>query len=116
MGALSSTLKDAVRKLAYRTSVDQLKRRGFDKVSVMGMDRIAFLIQEAVDRTPASHSLRSGDCVGEHRVIFGSLGDSVEIVHRASSRDIFAKGSIEAARWVAGREPGLYTMLDVLNG
>ena len=45
--------------------------------------------------------------VGEHRVIFGTLGDSIEIIHRASNRDIFAKGSIEAAKWAAGAKPGL---------
>ena len=72
-------------------------------------------IKEATGRDVPAHSLRSGDCVGEHRVVFGSLGDTVEIVHRASSRDIFARGSIEAARWLSGRPPGLYTMMDVLQ-
>jgi 4-hydroxy-tetrahydrodipicolinate reductase len=61
------------------------------------------------------HALRSGDVVGDHRVVFGALGDSIEIIHRASSRDIFAKGALEAATWVAKAKPGLYSMLDVLG-
>ena len=51
MGKLSDSLRDAVKTLAYRTSVDQLKKKGYDKVNVLGMDRITNLIQEAVQRT-----------------------------------------------------------------
>ncbi len=51
MGRLSDNLRDAVKKLAYRTSVDQLKRKGYDKVNVLGVDRITNLIQEAVQRS-----------------------------------------------------------------
>jgi 4-hydroxy-tetrahydrodipicolinate reductase len=76
---------------------------------------LAERVKDATGRTPPVHSIRSGDVVGEHRVIFGSLGDSIEIVHRASTRDIFAKGSIQAAKWVSRAKPGLYSMLDVLS-
>lgn len=75
---------------------------------------LAERIEAATGRKPTVHAVRSGDVVGEHRVIFGTLGDSIEIIHRASTRDIFAKGSIEAAKWAAGAKPGLYTMLDVI--
>ena len=51
MGKLSDSLKDAVKRLAYNTSVDQLKKKGYDKVDVLGLDRITGLIQEAVQRT-----------------------------------------------------------------
>jgi 4-hydroxy-tetrahydrodipicolinate reductase len=60
-------------------------------------------------------SLRSGDVVGEHTVSFGSLGERIEITHRAHSRDTFARGALRAARWIAGRGPGLYSMQDVLG-
>ena len=53
--------------------------------------------------------------VGEHTVMFGGLGERVEITHKASSRDTFARGAIRAARWVKGRKPGLYTMRQVLG-
>ncbi len=76
---------------------------------------LAERIEAATGRKPTMHAVRSGDVVGDHRVIFGTLGDSIEIIHRASTRDIFAKGSIEAAKWVKDSKPGLYTMLDVIE-
>ena len=76
---------------------------------------LAERIEGATGRKVSVHAVRSGDVVGEHRVIFGSLGDSIEIIHRASSRDIFAKGALEAAVWIAKAKPGLYSMLDVLT-
>ena len=60
-------------------------------------------------------SLRGGDVVGEHTVIFAGLGERIELTHRASSRDTFARGAIKAARWVVDKVPGLYSMLDVLG-
>jgi 4-hydroxy-tetrahydrodipicolinate reductase len=75
---------------------------------------LAERIEAATGRKPNVHAVRSGDVVGEHRIIFGTLGDSIEITHRASTRDIFAKGSIEAAKWLSTAKPGLYTMLDVI--
>jgi 4-hydroxy-tetrahydrodipicolinate reductase len=60
-------------------------------------------------------SLRSSDVVGEHTVVFGTPGERLELTHRAHSRDTFARGAVRAARFVAGRPPGLYTMQDVLG-
>ncbi len=62
------------------------------------------------------HSLRIGDVVGEHTVEFGTLGESLAISHTARSRDTFAAGALRAARWIAGKKPGLYGMADVLFG
>ncbi|HZE95487.1 MAG TPA: 4-hydroxy-tetrahydrodipicolinate reductase [Planctomycetota bacterium] len=76
---------------------------------------LAERIEAATGRKPNVHAVRSGDVVGEHRVIFGTLGDSIEIIHRASTRDIFAKGAIEAAKWAKDAMPGLYTMMDVIQ-
>ena len=59
-------------------------------------------------------SLRSGDVVGEHTVSFGTLGERLELTHRAHNRDTFARGALRAARWIAARPPGLYSMQDVL--
>ena len=70
------------------------------------------------ERTPREigvMSLRSGDVVGEHTVSFGTLGERLELTHRAHSRDTFARGALRGARWVAGRGPGLYSMQDVLG-
>jgi 4-hydroxy-tetrahydrodipicolinate reductase len=60
-------------------------------------------------------SLRSGDVVGEHTVSFGTLGERLELTHRAHNRDTYARGALRAARFVAVRPPGLYSMADVLG-
>lgn len=60
-------------------------------------------------------TVRAGDIVGEHTVIFGGLGERIEITHKASSRDTFARGALRAALWLAGRPAGLYDMPDVLG-
>ena len=61
------------------------------------------------------HALRGGAVVGEHRLIFYSEGEEVEVVHRALSRRTFADGAMRAAKFAAGAEPGLYSMRDVLK-
>ncbi len=61
------------------------------------------------------HSVRAGDIVGEHTVIFGGLGERLEFTHRAHSRDCFARGALLAAKFVAQAPKGLYGMADVLK-
>ncbi len=60
-------------------------------------------------------TIRAGDIVGEHTLLFAGAGERIEITHRAASREIFARGALGAARWVMGREPGLFDMRDVLG-
>jgi 4-hydroxy-tetrahydrodipicolinate reductase len=60
-------------------------------------------------------TVRAGDIVGDHLVLFGGLGERLELVHRAHSRDTFARGALRAAQWVAEQAPGLYDMQDVLG-
>jgi len=61
------------------------------------------------------HSLRGGDVVGEHTVIFAGEGERFELTHRAHSRRTFARGTLRAIRFIQGKKPGLYTMADVLG-
>jgi 4-hydroxy-tetrahydrodipicolinate reductase len=61
------------------------------------------------------HAVRAGDNVGEHTIIFSTLGETMELVHKGHSRDSYAKGAIAAARFLAGKPPGLYSMADVLG-
>jgi len=63
----------------------------------------------------AVFALRGGDVVGEHTVIFAGMGERIELTHKAGSRDIFAKGAVEAAKWIKDKPPGLYDMMDVLD-
>ncbi len=70
------------------------------------------------ERTPEEigiQTLRAGDIVGEHTVLFGGIGERLEIIHRAHSRDNFARGAVRAALWVVTQPPGLYDMQDVLG-
>jgi 4-hydroxy-tetrahydrodipicolinate reductase len=60
-------------------------------------------------------ALRGGDVVGDHSVLFAADGERVEITHKASSREIFARGAVKAVLWAAGKPPGLYSMKDVLG-
>lgn len=73
------------------------------------------MIGERTKKEIGIQTIRAGDIVGEHTVLFGGIGERIEITHRASSRDTFAKGALRAARWVVNRPPGLYDMQDVLG-
>ncbi len=61
------------------------------------------------------HAVRGGDIVGDHTVLFAALGERVELTHKASGREIFARGALRAAQWAHGQPAGLYTMQDVLG-
>jgi len=60
-------------------------------------------------------SIREGEIVGEHTVIFSGPGERLELTHRAASREIFARGALRATKWIIGKPPGLYSMQDVLG-
>lgn len=60
-------------------------------------------------------TLRGGDVVGEHSVVFAAAGERIELTHRATDRGIFARGAVRAANWACGQPPGLYSMTDVLS-
>ena len=61
------------------------------------------------------HSLRGGDVVGDHTVIFAGTGERLELTHRASDRAVFAHGALRAAQWVVAQKPRVYDMQDVLG-
>jgi 4-hydroxy-tetrahydrodipicolinate reductase len=61
------------------------------------------------------HSIRAGDIVGIHSVIFSTLGETITLNHTAHSRDTFARGALRAAGWLIGKKPALYSMADVLG-
>ena len=61
------------------------------------------------------HSIRGGDVVGDHTVVFANVGERVELTHKASSRDTFANGALRAAAWVVNQKPGIHDMQDVLG-
>lgn len=70
---------------------------------------------EAGGGQPRYASIRAGDVVGEHTVQFCGAGERIELVHRAADRDVFARGALRAAVWLARQPPGEYTMNDLLG-
>ncbi len=87
-------------------------KRNLDEVAVYARKG---LIGERTKKEIGIQTIRAGDIVGEHTVLFGGLGERIEITHRASSRDTFARGALRAALWISGRTAGLYDMQDVLG-
>lgn len=74
------------------------------------------IIGERTRKEIGIQTLRAGDVVGDHTVIFGGLGERIEVTHKASSRDTFARGALKAAMWLNNNRPaGLYDMQDVLG-
>jgi len=73
------------------------------------------MIGERTSKEIGMHAIRGGDVVGDHTVIFANIGERVELTHKASSRDTFAKGALRAAQWALMQKPGLYDMQDVLG-
>jgi 4-hydroxy-tetrahydrodipicolinate reductase len=106
--------KDAPSGTALRMAeaVAEGLRRNLDEVAVYCRKG---LIGERTQREIGIQTIRAGDIVGEHTVIFGGLGERIEITHKATSRDTFARGAIKAALWLADKGPGLYDMRDVLG-
>jgi 4-hydroxy-tetrahydrodipicolinate reductase len=98
--------------LALGRAVADALGRDLEKVSVNGRKGI---VGERTKKEIALLSVRAGDIVGEHTVIFGGIGERLEFIHRAHSRDTFARGALRAVRWLAKRKPGLYSMRDVLG-
>ena len=70
---------------------------------------------ERTDEEIGMHSLRGGDVVGDHTVIYAGAGERLELTHKAASRQTFANGALRAAQWAVDREPGLYNMQNVLG-
>lgn len=73
------------------------------------------IVGERTAREIGMHSVRGGDVVGDHTVIYAATGERLELTHKASSRDTFANGALRAALWVVQQQPGLYNMQHVLG-
>lgn len=79
--------------------------------------RLAKAIEESGTHVKSDQiiAMRGGDVIGEHTIRFAGAGEYVELTHHATTRDVFAHGALRAAAWLAHREPGWYTMEDVLG-
>ena len=86
--------------------------RDLDKCAVYGREGVTGVRDH---ETIGFATVRAGDVIGDHTVLFAAEGERVEITHKASSRVIYARGALRAVRWLEGRGAGLYDMQDVLN-
>ncbi len=98
--------------LALGQAVADALKKDLDKVAVSGRKGI---VGERQKSEIALLSVRAGDIVGDHTVIFGGLGERLEFIHRAHNRETFARGAIRAAQWLVKKKNGLYSMQDVLG-
>lgn len=98
--------------LHLATVIAEALGHNLDEVAVYGR---AGMIGRRSEAEIGLHSIRGGDIVGEHTVIFAGAGERLEFVHRSQSRDNFARGALRAARWLLQQPPGLYTMAHLLQ-
>jgi 4-hydroxy-tetrahydrodipicolinate reductase len=106
--------KDAPSGTALRLGEKVAEGRGqvFRDVAIFGREGLG---GERPRGQIGIHAVRAADIIGDHTVLFATEGERVEISHRATTRDAFAKGALRAAQWAVGRQPGLYDMQDVLE-
>lgn len=90
-----------------------LKARDFPQESIIHGRRGTSLTRS--NQEIAIHSLRAGDTIGEHTIIFSGPGERLELIHKASDRCIFAQGALKAAQWIIHQKPGLYAMKDIFK-
>jgi len=89
-----------------------VRKQQLDRVARHGRSGI---VGERTSEEIGLHSVRGGDVVGDHTVIFAGTGERLELTHKASTRETFANGALRAAQWVVNQKPGLYDMQDVLG-
>lgn len=104
--APSGTAKKLAQEIA------KVKNVNLDEVTIYGREG---MIGERKRREIGIHSIRGGDITGEHTVIFTTLGERLELTHKAHSRDTFAYGTIQAIKFMEGKPAGSYEMKDVLK-
>ncbi|MEO5721381.1 MAG: 4-hydroxy-tetrahydrodipicolinate reductase [Chthoniobacterales bacterium] len=106
--------KDAPSGTAKRLAEILCEARGLDYEKNVAHGREG-MIGERPGAEIGMHSIRVGDVVGEHTVVFATSGERLELIHKASSRETFAVGALRAARWIFGKPAKLYSMEDVLG-
>ena len=104
--APSGTAIGLARKLAEATGRDLEKTAVYARHGIIG---------QRTGEEIGIQTVRAGDITGDHTVIFGGIGERLELTHRAHNRDNFAKGAVRAAKWIVNKDAGLYDMQDVLG-
>ncbi len=115
---LFKMVKDAARILGKDYNVEIVEAHHAQKTdapSASAKELARIIKEEKIDIKIPIESVREGEIVGEHTITFESSADIIEITHSAKTRDIFAKGALQAAKWLTSKPAGLYTMKDALG-
>jgi 4-hydroxy-tetrahydrodipicolinate reductase len=91
--------------------VAEQRGQTLDDVAMYGRQGV---VGRRTDPEIGIQAIRAGDIIGEHTVIFGGMGERLELIHRTQNRDTFAHGALRAAKWIVQQPPGLYSMEDLL--
>jgi 4-hydroxy-tetrahydrodipicolinate reductase len=106
--------KDAPSGTALKLAEALASAKNWD-LAKTGMYARHGIIGERPSKEIGIQTVRAGDIVGDHTILYGGPGERIEITHRAQNRDPFARGALRAAEWVVNQPPGFYGMADVLN-
>ncbi len=106
--------KDAPSGTARRLAEILAQRRGLETSDSLRHGRVGMVGARPADEIGV-HAVRGGDIVGDHTVVFAGLGERIELVHRAHSRDTFVRGALRAAKFIVKQKPGIYNMQQVLG-
>src|SRR3989338_6701812 len=117
VNTLFSILPEVAKKLGPDYSVEIIEAHHKAKKDAPSgtATKMAEAIMNVIKRDIPTHAMRLGDIVGDHTVVFCGNSERIEIKHQAHSRDLFALGALKAAKWIAGKPAGLYSMQDVLE-
>ncbi len=118
VNVLFSILPDIAKRLGADYSIEIVEAHHKAKKDAPSgtAKKMAEVITQATQKDVPVHSMRLGDIVGDHAVVFCGNSERIEIRHQAHSRDLFAVGALKAVKWVFGKPAGLYSMQDVLKG
>ena len=106
--------KDAPSGTAVKLGNIVASTLGRDYKKVAKFERCG-IIGERTKQEIGMQTIRAGDIVGDHTVLFGGIGERIELTHRAHNRENFSRGAIRAAKWLKGKKTGLFSMIDVLG-
>ncbi|MBL7081641.1 MAG: 4-hydroxy-tetrahydrodipicolinate reductase [Candidatus Omnitrophica bacterium] len=113
---LFSLISEMAKRLGRDYSLEIVEAHHSKKVDAPSgtAKKFAQILTEATEKKIPVHSIRLGDIVGDHTIIFCGNSERIEIKHQAHSRDLFAAGALKAAKWIMGKPAGLYSIKDVL--
>lgn len=117
VNVLFSLLPEIAKKLGpdYNVEIVEAHHKAKKDAPSGTAKKFVQVLSEATRKEIPAHSIRLGDIVGDHTVIFCGNSERIEIKHQAHSRDLFALGALKAAKWIANKPAGLYSMQEVLK-